>query len=58
MAEASMIGIFNSKVSAFNAAVNSNNVDAICEIGADMLRIALEQCSNPNVSTTIKDTYR
>ena len=58
MAEASMIGIFNSKVSAFNSAVNSNDVDAICEVGADMLRIALEQCSNPNVSTTIKDTYR
>lgn len=58
MAEASMIGIFNSKVSAFNEAVNAQDVDAICEVGADMLRIALEQCSNPNVSTTIKDTYR
>lgn len=58
MAEASMISIFNSKVSAFNEAVNARNVDAICEIGADMLRIALEQCANPNVSTTLKDTYR
>lgn len=58
MAEASMISIFNSKVSAFNEAVNVNDVEAICEIGADMLRIALEQCANPNVSTTIKDTYR
>ncbi len=58
MAEASMIGIFNSKVSAFNEAVNARDVDAICEVGADMLRIALEQCANPNVSTTIKDTYR
>lgn len=58
MAEASMIGIFNSKVSAFNEAVNARDVDAICEIGADMLNIALEQCANPNVSTTIKETYR
>lgn len=58
MAEASMIGVFNSKVSAFNEALNARDIDTICEIGADMLRIALEQCANPNVSTTIKDTYR
>lgn len=58
MAEASMISVFNSKVSAFNEAVATGNVDAICEEGAEMLRMALEQCSNPNVSTTIKDTYR
>ena len=58
MAEASMISIFNNKVTAFNEAVNAGDVDAICELGADMLRIALEQCANPNVSTTIKDTYR
>ncbi len=58
MAEATMISIFNNKVSAFNEAINANNVDAICEIGAEMLRIALDQCANPNVSTTIKDTYR
>lgn len=58
MAEASMISIFNSKVSAFNEAVNAKDVDALCEIGAEMLRIALEQCANPNVSTSIKDTYR
>ena len=58
MAEASMIGVFNSKVSAFNDAVKAKDIDAICEVGADMLRIALEQCANPNVSTTIKDTYR
>ncbi len=58
MAEASMIGIFNSKVSAFNDAVKTKDIDAICEVGADMLRIALEQCANPNVGTTIKDTYR
>ena len=58
MAEANMIGIFNSKVSAFNEAVNAGDVDKMCDIGADMIRIALEQCANPNVSTTLKDTYR
>lgn len=58
MAEASMISIFNSKVSLFNEAVTAGDVDSICEIGAEMLRIALEQCSNPNVSTTVKETYR
>lgn len=58
MAEASMISIFNGKVAAFNKAVKDNDVDAICEVGGDMLRIALEQCANPNVSTTVKDTYR
>lgn len=58
MAEASMISIFNGKVSIFNEAVNEKDVDAICEVGADMLKIALEQCANPNVSTTLKDTYR
>ena len=58
MSEASMISIFNSKVSAFNEAISTGDVDTICEIGAEMIRIALEQCSNPNVSTTVKDTYR
>ena len=58
MAEASMISIFNNKVSAFNEAVSAGDVDAICEVGAEMINIALEQCSNPNVSTTIKETYR
>lgn len=58
MAEANMIGIFNNKVSAFNKAVNVEDIDGICEIGGEMLHIALEECSNPNVSTTIKDTYR
>ncbi|MGN1103987.1 MAG: ATP-binding protein [Candidatus Coproplasma sp.] len=58
MAEASMISVFNSKVSAFNEAVKAGDIDAVCEVGAEMLRLALEQCANPNVSTTIKDTYR
>jgi SpoVK/Ycf46/Vps4 family AAA+-type ATPase len=58
MAEASMIGIFNNKVTAFNTAVREGDTDAICEIGGDLIRIAIEQSGNPNVSTTIKDTYR
>ena len=58
MTEASMIGIFNGKVSAFNEAVNADDVDTICEVGAEMLQIALEQCANPNVGTTLKETYR
>ncbi len=53
-----MIGIFNNKVAVFNKAVNAKDIGAVCEAGADMLRIALEQCANPNVSMTLKDTYR
>lgn len=58
MSEASMIGIFNSKVSAFNNAVKANDADSISEIGVEMLKIALDECAKPNVSTSIKDTYR
>lgn len=53
-----MISVFNDKVAEFNKAVSANDVSTICEMGAGMLRIALEQCANPNVSATIKDTYR
>lgn len=53
-----MLGIFNSKVGAFNNAVKANDTEAIAEIGAEMLKIALEECAKPNVSSTIKDTYR
>ncbi len=53
-----MISIFNSKVSAFNNALKNEDSDLICEIGIDMLRIALDECAKPNVSTTIKDTYK
>lgn len=58
MSEASMIGIFNSKVSAFNNAVKANDADLISEIGVEMLKIAFDECAKPNVSTSIKDTYR
>lgn len=58
MSEASMIGVFNSKVSSFNAAVKADDVDSISEIGVELLRIALEECAKPNVSSTLKDTYR
>ncbi len=53
-----MISVFNTKVSAFNNALKNNDVDLVCEIGAEMLRIALDECSKPNVSSTIKDTYK
>ena len=53
-----MIGIFNSKVSAFNEAVSAGDVDAVCQLASEMIQISLEQCANPNVSTTLKDTYR
>ena len=58
MAEASMIAIFNSKVSEFNKAVKANDREAISEIAVAMLRIALDECLKPNVSPTIKETYR
>lgn len=58
MSEASMIGIFNSKVAAFNKAAKDNDVDSISELGVEMLKIALEEIAKPNVSTTIKETYR
>lgn len=58
MSEASMIGVFNSKVAAFNEAVHAKDIDEVCDIGREMINIALEQCSNPNVSMSIKNTYR
>lgn len=58
MAEASMIGNFNSKVVAFNNAVKENDTETIVEVGVEMLRIALDECVKPNVSSTIKETYR
>lgn len=58
MAEASMIGIFNSKVSAFNDAVKKNDADSICEIGVEMLNIALDECAKATVSSVIKETYK
>lgn len=56
MAEASMIGIFNSKVTAFNNAVNANDIDSIKEIGTELIRIALDECSKVSVNSTVKDT--
>lgn len=58
MAEASMIGVFNSKISAFNAAVRSGDMEQASEIGVEIVRIALDECAKPNVSGTLKDTYR
>lgn len=58
MAEASMIGNFNTKVVAFNNAIKTNDTETAVEIGVEMIRIALDECVKPNVSPTIKETYR
>ena len=58
MAEASMIGVFNSKISAFNEAAKAGDTDSLTEIGIELLRIALEECAKVNVSSGIKDLYR
>ncbi len=58
MSQASMIEIFNSKITAFNNAVKANDTEAIGEIGTEMLKIALDECVKPGVSNTIKDSYR
>lgn len=52
-----MIGVFNSKVAAFNKAVNENDYDQISEIGVEMLQIALDQCSKGNISSSLRDRY-
>lgn len=53
-----MLGVFNSKVSSFNAAVRAQDAEAVSEIGAELLRIGLEECAKPNVGTGLKETYR
>lgn len=58
MAEASMIGVFNAKASAFNKALSENDAESVSEIGAEMLRIVLDECAKPNVTTSLKDIYR
>lgn len=58
MAEASMIGVFNAKASAFNKALSENDAESISEIGAEMLRIVLDECAKPNVTTSLKEIYR
>lgn len=58
MAEASMIGVFNAKAGAFNKALSENDAEAVSEIGAEMLRIVLDECAKPNVTTSLKEVYR
>ena len=58
MAEASMMGVFNSKVSSFNEAVRAQDAETISEIGAELLRIGFDECVKPNVGTGLKETYR
>lgn len=58
MSEASMMGIFNAKVSAFNKAVKDGDLASVSELCIEMLKIALDECSKPNVSAALKETYR
>ncbi|MGN0796851.1 MAG: ATP-binding protein [Christensenellales bacterium] len=57
MAEANMIDVFNSKVLSFNKALREQDVEVIGEIGAQLLDIALDELSNPNLNGTIRSTY-
>ena len=52
-----MIGVFNAKAAAFNSALKENDIDTICDIGAEMLRIVLDECAKPNVTTSLKEIY-
>ena len=52
------MGVFNSKISSFNEAVRAQDTEAISEIGAELLRIGLDECAKPNVGAGLKETYR
>lgn len=58
MSEASMIGVFNAKANAFNSALKENDIGSVCDIGAEMLCIVLDECAKPNVTTSLKEIYR
>lgn len=53
-----MWNVFNGKLTAFNSAVNAGDIDEACEVGSELIKIAFEQCANPNVTLAIKDNYR
>lgn len=57
MAEASRIGIFNSKVAAFNRAVEEKDNASMSEIFGEMLEFALTECAKSSVNQTVKETY-
>ncbi len=58
MSQASMIGVFNAKVSAFNKAIGDGDGAYLSEICVEMLKIAFDECSKPTVAAALKDTYR
>lgn len=58
MSEASMIGVFNAKINAFNKAVREGDAQAVCDTGAEMLHIVVDECSKPGVASSVKDVYR
>lgn len=54
----SMIGIFGGRAAAFKKAIEEQDVGAACSAGADMIKIALAQCAEPNVMEVMKQSYR
>lgn len=58
MPEANMISVFNMHINAFNDAIKANDINAIFSHGADMLRIALNQCSRTDVMPSVKQSYQ
>ena len=53
-----MIGVFNAKINAFNKAVREGDAQAVCDTGAEMLHIVVDECSKPGVASSVKDVYR
>lgn len=58
MAEASMMEVFHAKVASFNNALGRNDTYEIVSIGAEILRLALDESVKPGVSASVKDMYR
>ncbi len=58
MAEASMMKVFNTKYEEFGKAVAAQDAVKISELGAELLKIGIEECAKPNVGVGLKDIYR
>ena len=55
---ANNIETFNMKVRNYNDAVNRGDVAVYSEIGAEMLRMALDECSKTGIGEALKSQYR
>ena len=58
MDETTRIGLFNNKIIAFNKAVEEKDISLIKAYGSEIIKIALEECVNPNVLVDTKDVYK